>query len=54
VHQENVLSDLVIAVGRRRRKPKLAAVREAVDGMLDLLPAGTSIEIVGVESRERP
>jgi inosine/xanthosine triphosphatase len=48
VHQENVLSDLVIAVGSAR-KPKLAAVREAVDGMLDLLPAGTSIEIVGVE-----
>jgi inosine/xanthosine triphosphatase len=48
VHQENVLSDLIIAVGSAR-KPKLAAVREAVDGMLDLLPAGTSIEIVGVE-----
>ena len=42
------MSDLVIAVGSAR-KPKLAAVREAVDGMLDLLPAGTSIEIVGVE-----
>ena len=48
MHQENVLSDLVIAVGSAR-KPKLAAVREAVDGMLDLLPAGTSIEIVGAE-----
>jgi len=42
------LSNLIIAVGSAR-KPKLAAVREAVDGMMDLLPAGTSIEIVGVE-----
>jgi inosine/xanthosine triphosphatase len=42
------LNNLIIAVGSAR-KPKLAAVREAVDGMKDLLPAGTSIEIVGVE-----
>jgi len=48
VHGENFLGDLIIAVGSVR-KPKLAAVREAVDGMLDLLPAGTSIEIMGVE-----
>jgi inosine/xanthosine triphosphatase len=48
VQEENFLGDLIIAVGSAR-KPKLAAVREAVDGMLDLLLAGTSIEIVGVE-----
>ena len=48
VREETVLGDLIIAVGSAR-KPKLAAVREAVDGMLDLLRAGTSIEIVGVE-----
>ena len=42
------MSGLIIAVGSTR-KPKLAAVREAVDGMLDLLAAETSIEIVGVE-----
>jgi inosine/xanthosine triphosphatase len=47
-HEENLLSKLVFAVGSAR-KPKLAAVREAADGMLDLLPVGTSIEIVGVE-----
>ncbi len=39
---------MIIAVGSAR-KPKLAAVRQAVDGMIDQLPAGTSIEIVGVE-----
>ena len=39
---------LIIAVGSTR-KPKLAAVREAVDGLMDLLAPGTSIEIVGVE-----
>jgi inosine/xanthosine triphosphatase len=48
VAEENFLSDMIIAVGSARR-PKVAAVREAVDGMLDLLPAGTSVEIVGVE-----
>jgi non-canonical (house-cleaning) NTP pyrophosphatase len=42
------VSELIIAVGSTR-KPKLAAVREAVDGMSDLLTAETSIEIVGVE-----
>jgi inosine/xanthosine triphosphatase len=42
------VSELIIAVGSTR-KPKLAAVREAVDGMSDLLAADTSIEIVGVE-----
>jgi len=42
------VSELIIAVGSTR-KPKLAAVREAVDGMSDLLAAETSIEIVGVE-----
>jgi inosine/xanthosine triphosphatase len=47
-HEENLLSELVLAVGSAR-KPKLAAVREAADGMLDLLPVGTSFEIVGVE-----
>jgi len=44
----NFVSELIIAVGSTR-KPKLAAVREAVDGMSDLLAAETSIEIVGVE-----
>ena len=42
------MSELIIAVGSTR-KPKLAAVREAVDGMSDLLAADTSVEIVGVE-----
>jgi len=42
------VSELIIAVGSTR-KPKLAAVREAVAGMSDLLAADTSIEIVGVE-----
>jgi inosine/xanthosine triphosphatase len=42
------VNDLIIAVGSAR-KPKLAAVREAVDGMISLLSAGTSIEIAGVE-----
>jgi inosine/xanthosine triphosphatase len=42
------VSELIIAVGSTR-KPKLAAVREAVDGVSDLLAAETSIEIVGVE-----
>ena len=42
------MSELIIAVGSTR-KPKLAAVREAVDGMSQLLAAETSIEIVGVE-----
>ncbi len=43
-----MLSDLIIAVGSVR-KPKLAAVREAVDQMKDLLSAGASIEITGVD-----
>ena len=42
------MSNLIIAVGSAR-KPKLAAVREAVDGMADQLPVGSSVEIVGVE-----
>ena len=42
------MSELIIAVGSTR-KPKLAAVREAVNGMSDLLAVDTSIEIVGVE-----
>lgn len=42
------MRELIIAVGSTR-KPKLAAVREAVDGMSQLLAAQTSIEIVGVE-----
>jgi inosine/xanthosine triphosphatase len=42
------MSGLIIAVGSMR-KPKIAAVREAVDGMVDLFAAGTSIEIVGVD-----
>jgi len=42
------VSELIIAVGSTR-KPKIAAVREAVDEMSDLLAAETSIEIVGVE-----
>ena len=44
----NFVSELIIAVGSTR-KPKLAAVHEALDGMSDLLAADTSIEIVGVE-----
>ena len=46
------VSTLIIAVGSTR-KPKLAAVREAVDGMVDLLAAEIAIEIVGVEVESR-
>jgi inosine/xanthosine triphosphatase len=42
------VSDLIIAVGSMR-KPKLAAVRDAVDGMRDLLANGNSADIVGVD-----
>jgi inosine/xanthosine triphosphatase len=42
------VTDLLIAVGSLR-KPKLAAVREAIDGLACLLAAGNSIEIVGVD-----
>lgn len=46
--EEDFVNDLIIAVGSAR-KPKLAAVRDAVDGMISLLSPGTSIEIVGME-----
>ena len=46
--RENFLSNLIIAVASAR-KPKLAAVREVVDGMIAQLPVGSSVEIVGVE-----
>jgi inosine/xanthosine triphosphatase len=42
------VAELTIAVGSTR-KPKLAAVREAVDGMIDLLAPGTSFDIVAAE-----
>lgn len=42
------MGDLIIAVGSLR-KPKLAAVRDAVDGMTDLLANGNSVEIVGLD-----
>ena len=42
------MAKVIIAVGSTR-KPKLAAVREAVDGIADLLPSATDIEIVGVQ-----
>jgi len=42
------VGDLIIAVGSLR-KPKLAAVRDAVDGMTDLLANGNSVEIVGLD-----
>jgi inosine/xanthosine triphosphatase len=48
VGEEDFVNDLIIAVGSAR-KPKLAAVRDAVDGMISLLSPGTSIEIVGME-----
>jgi inosine/xanthosine triphosphatase len=48
VGEEDFVNDLIIAVGSAR-KPKLAAVRDAVDGMISLLSPGTSIEIVGRE-----
>jgi inosine/xanthosine triphosphatase len=48
VGEEDFVNDLIIAVGSTR-KPKLAAVRDAVDGMISLLSPGTSIEIVGME-----
>jgi len=41
------MNKLTIAVGSTR-KPKISAVRDAVDGMRALLPAATEIEIVGV------
>jgi inosine/xanthosine triphosphatase len=44
----DIVSKLIVAVGSTR-KPKLAAVREAMDGMADLLRAGTAVEIVGME-----
>ena len=40
--------NLIIAVGSTR-KPKLAAVREALDGLTELLSLNSAIEIVGVE-----
>ena len=42
------MGDLWIAVGSLR-KPKLAAVHEAVDGLRDLLAAGSTIEVIGVD-----
>ncbi len=42
------MNDLFIAVGSAR-KPKLAAVREAVAALADTLAVGAAIEIVGVE-----
>ena len=42
------MGDLIIAVGSLR-KPKLAAVRDTVDGMTDLLANGNSVEIVGLD-----
>ena len=42
------MNDLVVAVGSVR-KPKLAAVHEAVAALVDTLSAGVAIEIVGVE-----
>ena len=42
------MAKVIIAVGSTR-KPKLAAVREALDGIADLLPSATDIEIVGVQ-----
>ena len=42
------MGDLIVAVGSMR-KPKLAAVRDAMDGMTDLLANGNSVEIVGVD-----
>src|SRR5205809_1843124 len=46
--QVDMVSKLIVAVGSTR-KPKLAAVREAMDGMADLLRAGTAVEIVDME-----
>jgi inosine/xanthosine triphosphatase len=42
------MSKLIVAVGSVR-KPKLAAVRAALDGLPTMLADATSIEIVGVE-----
>jgi len=39
---------LIVAVGSTR-KPKLGAVRQAMDAMLDLLPEKTYVEIEGIE-----
>jgi inosine/xanthosine triphosphatase len=44
----DIVTTMIIAVGSTR-KPKLSAVREAVNGMTELLPAGNLIDIVGVE-----
>jgi len=48
LRRKEFVGELIIAVGSTR-KPKLAAAREALDAMTDLLAAGTSIEIVGVD-----
>ena len=42
------MNGLIIAVGSAR-KPKLAAVHEAIAALADTLAAGAAIEIVGVE-----
>jgi inosine/xanthosine triphosphatase len=42
------MASLVIAVGTTR-KPKLAAVYEAISQVKDVLAAGTPIEVIGVE-----
>jgi inosine/xanthosine triphosphatase len=42
------VSGLIVAVGSTR-KPKLGAVRQALETMLDLLPEKTYVEIEGIE-----
>jgi inosine/xanthosine triphosphatase len=48
VGEKDFVNDLFIAVGSAR-KPKLAAVREAIAALADTLAVGAAIEIVGVE-----
>jgi inosine/xanthosine triphosphatase len=48
VGEEDFVNDLIIAVGSAR-KPKLAAVHEAVAALAETLAAGAAIEILGVE-----
>jgi hypothetical protein len=40
--------NLIVAAGNTR-KPKLAAVRGALDGLVELLGADAQVEIVGME-----
>jgi inosine/xanthosine triphosphatase len=48
VKREEIVNVVIVAVGSTR-KPKLGAVREALEGLADSLGAESAIEVVGVE-----